>query len=337
MANATASGEVGQRTVHSRFVSGTRRLSRVWNVTMLSSPNVLLWRGLPAVVIGMVSVTWPGITVGAFVILFAVYAFMSAATDAARAFAGDRVGPVLGWLLLALLSLAAGVIALAWPGITALALTIWIAAWALTTGVMEIVLAFQRGEKAGERALFLLTGLVSIAFAFVLFVRPDIGAVSLATVFGLFSIVYGVSAVFASFEERRRRTYSSRPEPTRADPCVSGSHGRGVGGAGTCLPAGSGAAVLGHRRRVGRSGTVQRMDRTRVPPRTGTGRRRHRLGRGHRFGLGVAWTGSSLLRMIVVIVGAVLVRPFWRHSVTSAQPPSPSTQPSRPALDPLSR
>ncbi|WP_328759980.1 hypothetical protein [Streptomyces sp. NBC_00271] len=32
-------------------------------------------------------------TVGAFVILFAVYAFMSAATDAARAFAGDRVGP----------------------------------------------------------------------------------------------------------------------------------------------------------------------------------------------------------------------------------------------------
>ncbi|MER5900047.1 DUF308 domain-containing protein [Streptomyces mirabilis] len=216
MANATASDEVGRRTVHSRFVSGTRRLPRIWKVTMLSSPNALLWRGLLAVVIGIVSVSWPGITVGACVILFAVYAFMSAATDAARAFAGDRVGPVLGWLLLALLSLAAGVIALAWPGITALALTIWIAAWALTTGVMEIVLAFQRGEKAGQRALFLLTGLVSIAFAFVLFVRPDIGAVSLATVFGLFSIVYGVSAVFASFEERRRRTDPSRSDPVSA-------------------------------------------------------------------------------------------------------------------------
>ncbi|WP_328756298.1 HdeD family acid-resistance protein [Streptomyces sp. NBC_00271] len=122
----------------------------------------------------------------------------------------------MGWLLLALLSLAAGVIALAWPGITALALTIWIAAWALTTGVMEIVLAFRRGEKAGERALFLLTGLVSIASAFVLFVRPDSGAVSLATVFGLFSIVYGVSAVFASFEERRHRTDSRRSDPVSA-------------------------------------------------------------------------------------------------------------------------
>ncbi|MEV0908019.1 HdeD family acid-resistance protein [Streptomyces hokutonensis] len=180
---------------------------------MISSPNALLWRGLLAVVIGIVSVTWPGITVGAFVVLFAVYAFMSAVTDGVRAFAGDRVGPVIGWLLLALLSLAAGVGALAWPGITALALTVWVAAWALATGCMEIVLAFQRGETAGERALFLLTGLVSIALAFVLFVRPDIGAVSLANVFGLFSIVYGVSAVFASFEERRGLTGTGRSEP----------------------------------------------------------------------------------------------------------------------------
>ncbi|MGI5135643.1 MULTISPECIES: DUF308 domain-containing protein [unclassified Streptomyces] len=64
--------------------------------------------------------------------------------------------------------------------------------------------------------MFLLTGLVSIALAFVLFVRPDIGAVSLATGFGLFRIVHGVSAVFASFEERRGRTNASRSEPVSA-------------------------------------------------------------------------------------------------------------------------
>ncbi|MFJ8493404.1 DUF308 domain-containing protein [Streptomyces sp. NPDC094038] len=50
---------------------------------------------------------------------------------------------------------------------------------------------------------------MSAALGFVLFVRPDIGAVSLATVFGLFSIVHGISAVFASPEVRRRR----RSEP----------------------------------------------------------------------------------------------------------------------------
>jgi uncharacterized membrane protein HdeD (DUF308 family) len=37
----------------------------------------------------------------------------------------------------------------------------------------------------------------------VLFIRPDIGALSLATVFGLFSIVYGISALMLSFQARR--------------------------------------------------------------------------------------------------------------------------------------
>ncbi len=68
-----------------------------------------------AIAIGVVSVVWPGITVGAFVIVFAVYAFLAAATDTARAF-GSAAPPVAGDRLLALLSVAAGVVA--WPGRT---------------------------------------------------------------------------------------------------------------------------------------------------------------------------------------------------------------------------
>ena len=177
---------------------------------MLSSSNALLWRSLLAVAVGVVAVAWPGITVGAFVILFAVYAFIGAALDSARAFSSDRVGPVFGWLLLALLSVIAGVVALGWPAITALALTIWVGAWALTTGIVEAALAFRQGESAGERAGWLLTGLVSIALAVVLFIRPDIGAVSLATVFGLFSIFYGVSALVLSFQARQVRSAAQR-------------------------------------------------------------------------------------------------------------------------------
>jgi uncharacterized membrane protein YbaN (DUF454 family) len=41
-----------------------------------SMSSALLWRGLLAIAIGIVSVVWPGITVGAFVILFAIYAFL---------------------------------------------------------------------------------------------------------------------------------------------------------------------------------------------------------------------------------------------------------------------
>jgi uncharacterized membrane protein HdeD (DUF308 family) len=175
-----------------------------------SIPSALLWRGLLAIVIGVVSVAWPGITVGAFVILFAVYAFVGAAVEALIAFRSDKAGPVAGHLVLSLLSLAAGIVALAWPDITALVLTIWVAAWALVTGVFEVALAFRRGEVAGQRAMWALGGLVSIALGVVLAIRPDIGAVTLATVFGLFSIVYGVQALVLSVTARRIATTERR-------------------------------------------------------------------------------------------------------------------------------
>jgi uncharacterized membrane protein HdeD (DUF308 family) len=168
-----------------------------------SVSSSLLWRGLLAVAIGVVSVAWPNVTVGAIVILFAVYAFVAAATDGARAFAGRSAGPVVGYLLLAVLDVVAGIAALAWPGITALVLTVWIAAWAFVSGVIEVAMAFRRGEDAGERALWALTGLVSIALGLVLAIRPDIGAVSLATLFGLFSIVYGISTLVLSAQLRK--------------------------------------------------------------------------------------------------------------------------------------
>ncbi len=181
-----------------------------------SMSSSLLWRGLLAVVVGVVSVAWPNITVGAFVILFAVYAFLAAGTDTVRAFSSDRAGPVVGYLLLALLSLAAGVVALAWPGITALVLTIWVAAWAFVTGFVEVAMAFRQGETAGERAMWGLTGLLSVALGVVLAIRPDIGALTLATVFGLFSIFYGISAITLSLQTRRLGSTAARMTPRAA-------------------------------------------------------------------------------------------------------------------------
>ncbi|MBV9143823.1 MAG: DUF308 domain-containing protein [Pseudonocardiales bacterium] len=180
-----------------------------------SVSKALLWRGLLAIAIGVVSVVWPHITVGAFVILFAVYAFLTAGSDAARAFSSDRAGPVAGYLLLSLLSLGAGVIALLWPGLTALVLTYVIAFWALVTGIIEVALAFQHGETAGERAMWAIGGLVALALGVVLNLRPDIGALSLATVFGLFSLIAGVSALVLSAQAHRIAALTHQPTPSR--------------------------------------------------------------------------------------------------------------------------
>jgi uncharacterized membrane protein HdeD (DUF308 family) len=114
---------------------------------------------------------------------------------ACRAFSSRRVGPVLGYLLLAVISVAAAVAALAWPGITVLVATVWIAVWAAVSGFTDLFLAITPRERAGERLMWALTGIISLIFAFVLAVRPEAGAVALATVWGFFSIFYGIMSI----------------------------------------------------------------------------------------------------------------------------------------------
>jgi uncharacterized membrane protein HdeD (DUF308 family) len=162
-------------------------------VKSLASP--LIWRGLLAILVGIIAVVWPGITVGAFVILFAVYAFVAAGIEAMRAFRSKTAGPVVGRLVLSLVDVAAGVVALVWPGITALTLALLVAVWAFITGFFELLLAFRAGETAGERALLGLTGLISVALGLVFAIRPDVAAVTIAEVYGLFSIVTGISSL----------------------------------------------------------------------------------------------------------------------------------------------
>jgi uncharacterized membrane protein HdeD (DUF308 family) len=123
----------------------------------------LILRGVLAVIVGIAAVAWPGVTILALVILFAVYAFMDAGLDAVRAFSSRRAGPVLGHLLLGLIDLAAGIVALTWPGPTAL---------------------------------------VSVAFGIVLAARPGIGAVTLALLLGLYSLIYGVSMIVMGIQGR---------------------------------------------------------------------------------------------------------------------------------------
>ena len=91
----------------------------------------LIVRGLLAVAVGIVALAWPGITVLGLVILFAIYAFIAAGMEAVKAFSSDRAGPVMGHLLLGLVDVGAGVIALAWPGPTALVLVLLVGAWAM--------------------------------------------------------------------------------------------------------------------------------------------------------------------------------------------------------------
>jgi uncharacterized membrane protein HdeD (DUF308 family) len=178
----------------------------------------LIARGILAVVVGIIALAWPSVTVLALVILFAVYAFIAAGLQAARAFSSRKAGPVIGHLLLGLADLAAGVIALAWPGPTALVLVLIVGVWAIIAGLVEFFAAFASGESAGTRAMFILGGLITIAFGVVLCARPGIGAIALALLFGLFNLIFGIWMLVQGIELRRTQhtVHTAAREPHAA-------------------------------------------------------------------------------------------------------------------------
>ena len=176
----------------------------------------LIVRGILAVAVGIIALAWPQVTVLALVIMFAVYAFIASGLEVVRAFSSAKAGPVFGHLLLGLVDLAAGVVALAWPGPTALVLVLVVGIWAVTAGIVEIAAAFQAGEQAGTRAMFILGGLATIAFGVVLCARPSIGAITLALLFGLFNLIAGSWMLVHGIELRRTgKSLHSTPSPSR--------------------------------------------------------------------------------------------------------------------------
>jgi uncharacterized membrane protein HdeD (DUF308 family) len=154
--------------------------------------SALILRGTLSVAVGVVAIAWPVITVHAFVILFATYLFVGAAIEGGMLPRTHSIRLIAMRLLLALVDIAAGVAALIWPGITAAVLVTLVAVWAFVAGIGQLALTLGGGKSAGERVLLGLGGFASIAVGVVFVINRDIAAVTLARVYGSFSIVAGL-------------------------------------------------------------------------------------------------------------------------------------------------
>ncbi|MDT3443994.1 MULTISPECIES: HdeD family acid-resistance protein [unclassified Pseudofrankia] len=196
-----------------------------------SESTSLLVRGTVAVILGIFAIAWPSITIATLVALFAIYVFCDAIGQFYRAYASDRGGSVAGHVLLGLLDIAAGIVALAWPSITVFVLAIWVAAWAVVTGVIEIGSAVASERPGGLRLSLGLLGVASILFGIVVFTHPYAGALSLALLFGLFLLVYGVNLLVTGGTLRREAMAGGRPAAGTAGWTGLGRHAEAPRGA----------------------------------------------------------------------------------------------------------
>jgi uncharacterized membrane protein HdeD (DUF308 family) len=95
------------------------------------------------------------------------------------------------------------VITLFWPAMTALALAILVGAWAVVTGVSEIVAAIHYRREIRGEVLLALVGLVSVLAGIAILVWPTIVVLTIAIVAGVYAFAAGVLLVVFALRLRR--------------------------------------------------------------------------------------------------------------------------------------
>jgi uncharacterized membrane protein HdeD (DUF308 family) len=161
-------------------------------------------RGAVAILFGIVAIAWPEITVGVFVALFGAFALVGGIFAIVAAFSApdtDRLWHVAEGVL----GILVGVIAWVWPGLTALSLLYFIAAWALVTGVMEIVAAIRLRRHITNEWMLALGGVLSVLFGILLLFRPRESAIALVVVIGIYAIIFGAILLVLAFRLRGMR------------------------------------------------------------------------------------------------------------------------------------
>jgi len=161
-------------------------------VIMRSNWWALALRGVAAIIFGMLTFLWPGISLAALVLLFGAYAI----TDGIFAIvaAVKSSGREKKWwalLILGILGIIAGVLTFIVPGITALFLLYLIAWWAILTGAFEIAAAIRLRKEITGEWLMALSGILSMLFGFLLLLFPGAGALVVVMWIGAYALVAG--------------------------------------------------------------------------------------------------------------------------------------------------
>jgi uncharacterized membrane protein HdeD (DUF308 family) len=153
----------------------------------------LALRGALAILFGVLALSRPAAIGTGLIFLFGAYVFIDGVFALVASVRleqlNERWWPML---LVGLIGLAAGVFVFERPLTTAVGIVYFIAAWALVTGIFEVIAAFRLRKVVEGEWLLAVAGLLAIAFGLMIGSRPDAGLVSLIWVIGAYAIIFGV-------------------------------------------------------------------------------------------------------------------------------------------------
>jgi uncharacterized membrane protein HdeD (DUF308 family) len=161
-------------------------------------------RGVFAILFGIAAFIWPGLTIEVLVLLFGAYALLDGIVAVIVGI--QQYSENERWwaiLLEGIAGIVLGVLTFLWPSTTTTVLLAFIAAWAIVTGVLEIVAAIRLRKVIESEWMMILAGAASVLFGVLLVLQPTAGALAIVWLIGAYAIVFGVLFSILAFELRR--------------------------------------------------------------------------------------------------------------------------------------
>ena len=171
-------------------------------------------RGIAAIVFGVIAFTHPVMAIATLVLFFGAWVLIDGIFRIFGAIKHRGSDSDWAWqLVIGLIGIIVGLLTFHAPQVTALALVIYIAAWALMIGASEIVMAVKLRHEIKGEWLLILMGLASIVFAVLLLWNPVAGAAAVIWLIAWYAVVLGILGVFFGFRLKTLRPLFFNSEP----------------------------------------------------------------------------------------------------------------------------
>lgn len=166
---------------------------------------LILLRGICAILFGVLTFAWPGISLVTLILLYGAYALVDGVFALWAAITGGAPAPRWWLALVGVLGILAGLAAMILPGMTAIVLVLFIAGWAIAIGVIQIVGAIRLRKEIDNEWWLIAAGALSVLVGLIIAIRPGAGALGLLFLIGAYAIVYGAMLVGLALRLRRHR------------------------------------------------------------------------------------------------------------------------------------
>jgi uncharacterized membrane protein HdeD (DUF308 family) len=158
-------------------------------------------RGVAAILFGVLAFAWPGATLLTLAIFWGAYALVDGVLAIVAGFRiRDRDKPVWPMVLIGIAGIVAGVATIAWPGLTASLLLLFIAFWAIFMGAFQIVTAIRIRHEIDNEWMLILSGALTLLFGVAMVAMPGLAAVVIVWTLGAYAVAFGVLLVVLGFK-----------------------------------------------------------------------------------------------------------------------------------------